>query len=43
MTSSPSPTTYERLADLPVVIDGYALDGFGEARAPGARDLAMTS
>jgi L-alanine-DL-glutamate epimerase-like enolase superfamily enzyme len=26
MTNSPRPVTYERIADLPVVIDGYALE-----------------
>ena len=37
MTSSPSPTTYERLADLPVVIDGYALDGLSRRVSTGFR------
>ena len=37
MTSSPSPTTYERLADLPVIIDGYALDGLSRRVSTGFR------
>lgn len=37
MTSSLSPTTYERLADLPVVIDGYALDGLSRRVSTGFR------